>query len=108
MALSRKHRIAKGSDFEGVFKKGRAVKGSFLFIKTAINQKGFPRFAFVASKKMAARAVDRNRLRRILTEVAADFIRKNPAKSCDAIVVINKNQNEETLRLELIKLLSNI
>src|SRR3989338_7835582 len=68
MALNKKNRLKKERDFVGVFKKGKAVKGSFLFIKYRKNELGVPRFGFVVSAKVAEKAVERNKIRRILSE----------------------------------------
>ncbi len=70
MALNKKNRLKKKRDFGEVFKKGRAVKGSFLFIKYRKNGLDAPRFGFVVSAKVAGNAVERNRIRRILSEAA--------------------------------------
>lgn len=68
MALNKKNRLKKKREFENVFKKGKAVKGSFLFIKYIKNELGIPRFGFVVSAKVAKKAVERNKIRRILSE----------------------------------------
>jgi len=68
MALNKKNRLKKKQDFEAVFKKSRAVNGSFLFVKYKKNELDTPRFGFVVSAKVAKKAVERNRIRRILSE----------------------------------------
>ena len=57
MALNKKNRLKKKRDFEDVFKKGKAVKGSFLFIKYKKNELGVPRFGFVVSAKVARKTI---------------------------------------------------
>ena len=74
MALNKKNRLKKKHDFENVFKKGKAVKGSFLFIKYRKNELGVPRFGFVVSAKVARKAVERNKTRRILSEAVGGRI----------------------------------
>lgn len=74
MALNKRNRLKKKRDFEDVFKKGRAVKGSFLFIKYRKNKLGVPRFGFVVSVKVARSAVERNKIRRILSETVRGII----------------------------------
>ncbi len=74
MALNKKNRLKKKRDFEDVFKKGKAVKGSFLFIKYRRNEFGSPRFGFVVSTKVARNAVERNKIRRILSEAVRGII----------------------------------
>jgi len=74
LALNKKNRLKKKRDFEDVFKKGKAVKGSFLFIKYKKNELGVSRFGFIVSAKVARKAVDRNRIRRILSEAVRGII----------------------------------
>lgn len=68
MALNKKNRLKKKRDFENVFKKGKAVKSSFLFIKYIKNELDISRLGFVVSAKVAKKAVERNKIRRILSE----------------------------------------
>lgn len=84
MSLNKKNRLKKKRDFEDVFKKGKAVKGSFLFIKYRKNELGTSRFGFVVSAKIAGKAVERNRIRRILSEVARVVV--DGLRSYDIIV----------------------
>ena len=86
MALNKKNRLKKKRDFEEVFKKGKAVKGSFLFIKYRKNALGIPRLGFVVSAKVARKAVERNKIRRILSESARAIISR--LDSYDVIVFV--------------------
>ncbi|MBI2068694.1 MAG: ribonuclease P protein component [Candidatus Yanofskybacteria bacterium] len=70
MALNKKNRLKKKKDFEGVFKQGKAVKGNFLFVKYRKNGSGYPRIAFIVSSKVSRKAVVRNRIRRILSDIS--------------------------------------
>ena len=72
--MNKKNRLKKKRDFEDVFKKGRAVKGSFLFIKYRNNKLGVSRFGFVVSAKVARKAVERNKIRRVLSEAVRGVI----------------------------------
>lgn len=89
MPLNKKNRLKKKRDFEDVFKKGKAVKGSFLFIKYKKNELGLSRFGFVVSAKVAKKAVERNRIRRILSEVVRGVI--GSLDSNDVIVFAARN-----------------
>lgn len=86
MALNKKNRLKKKLDFEDVFKKGKAVNGSFLFIKYKKNRLGVSRFGFVVSAKVAKKAVERNKIRRILSEAVRGII--DSLGSYDIIVVV--------------------
>lgn len=88
MALNKKNRLKKKRDFEEVFKKGKAVNGSFLFIKYRKNELGIPRFAFVVSAKVSKKAVERNKIRRIISESARTVIKN--LDNYDVIVVVAK------------------
>ena len=74
MALNKKNRLKKKLDFEDVFKKGRAIKGVFLFVKYKKNKLGVPRFGFVISAKVAKKAFERNKIRRTISETARHVI----------------------------------
>lgn len=88
MALNIKNRLKKKRDFESVFKKGKAVNGSFLFIKYRTNELGIPRFGFVVSAKIAKKAVERNKIRRIISEAARSEIKN--LEGYDIIVFATK------------------
>jgi len=88
MALNKKNRLKKKLDFEDVFRKGRAVKGSFLFIKYKKTTLGIARFGFVVSTKVAKKAVERNKVRRILSETVRSVL--NDFRSHDIIVYVTK------------------
>lgn len=105
MALPQKYRLIRRLDFDKVFQDGKAVKGSFLFIKSRTNELSFPRFGFVVPKKVYLRAVDRNRLKRVLSEMAALYVKNNPTNSQDFVVVVNKQEKEELIKNELISFL---
>src|SRR3990167_10143695 len=87
MALNKKNRLKKKRDFEDVFKKGKAVKGNFLFIKYKKNELGVSRFGFVVSAKIAKKAVGRNKIKRILSEAVRDRI--DGLGSYDVLVFAN-------------------
>jgi ribonuclease P protein component len=66
--LSQAARLRKARDFKEVFEKGKGVKQGRLFLKAAaLNKKGV-RFGVVVSKQVAAKAVHRNRIKRVLRE----------------------------------------
>lgn len=75
MALNKKNRLKKKHDFDEVLKKKKAVRGSFLFIKHGKNGLDTPRFSFVVSANVAKKAVERNKIRRILSEAARNKTR---------------------------------
>ena len=70
MALNKKNRLKKKKDFEEVFKQGKAAKGNFLFAKYRKNDLDYPRIAFIVSAKVSRKAVVRNRIRRVLSDIS--------------------------------------
>lgn len=105
MALPQKHRLITKPDFDRAFKNGKAVKGSFLFIKSRANELNFPRFGLVVPKKVYPRAVDRNRLKRVLSEIATTYLKNNLTSGRDFVVVINRKGKEDLINNEFTNLL---
>jgi ribonuclease P protein component len=62
--LPKDNRIKKKNDFELIFNKGRTFKNSFFILKVLSNDLKINRFAFVISKKVSKKAVERNKIRR--------------------------------------------
>ncbi|MBP9822216.1 MAG: ribonuclease P protein component [Candidatus Pacebacteria bacterium] len=89
MALPTKNRIKNKKDFDLVFKKGKAVNGSFLFIKSSPTERGYPRFGFIVAAKFAPKAVVRNKIRRIFSDMIHPKLLPN-VPSCDTVVVVMK------------------
>jgi ribonuclease P protein component len=95
VALPTKNRLKNKKDFDAVFKKGRAIYGSLLFIKFLPTNRGYPRFGFMVGAKFAPKAVTRNKIRRLLADVIwPDGLPKMP--SCDTVIVATKKIPEDT------------
>ncbi|MBX4189809.1 ribonuclease P protein component [Candidatus Parcubacteria bacterium] len=86
MALPKQYRLKKRKDFDLVFKKGKAFRGSILFVKAVSNNLPYARFAPVVSLKVAKKAVDRNVLRRLLSSVSERY--KDRLKGLDIVVMV--------------------
>lgn len=69
MALPKRNRLVGKKDIGQVFKNGRTVKGSSLFIRflNGSHPEGHSRFTLIVPVKHIRFAVDRNRIRRILS-----------------------------------------
>lgn len=52
-----------------MFKNGKTVNGSFLFIKFKKNNLEMSRFGFIVGLKISKKAVERNKIKRLLSEV---------------------------------------
>ena len=69
MALPRKNRISDEKDFAAILKRGKTVKGSFFFIKAEKNDNlDSRRFGIVVPARVVKSAVQRNAVKRALTE----------------------------------------
>ena len=96
--------LQNAKDFEAVFKKGRGVGQGGLFLKfTQSDDRAPSRFGIVISKKVSAKAVDRNRKRRLLKEAIRAYS-LNIKKGVDAALIVqpsflaqNLSQTKATL-----------
>ncbi len=95
MALPTKNRLKKKKEFDLVFKKGKALNGTFLFMKFLSSSLGYPRFGFIVAAKFAPKAVLRNKVRRLLADVVWPERLPN-MPSCDTVVVVTKKIPTET------------
>ncbi len=64
--LQKANRLSKKKDFDRIFNDSKSAKVDCLLVKTAKNNLGQSRFAFVVSKKVSLKAVVRNKVRRRL------------------------------------------
>ena len=92
MALNKKNRLKKKKDFEEVFKQGKAAKGNFLFAKYRKNDLDYPRLAFIVSVKVSRKAVVRNRIRRILSDISRTKLKE--LHPIDMMLIANKRIEE--------------
>ncbi len=104
MALSKKNRLKKQSDFQEVFKKGRAIGANFLFIKVKENSLAVDRFGFVIPSRIIKNAVGRNRIKRILTETVRINL-STMKQGYDVIVGLRKPEATPKLKDDLLKLI---
>ncbi len=91
--LSKKNRLKKKKDFERVFKKGRGFKQGFLYLKILENNLKESRLGFVVGKNVSKRAVDRNKIKRRLSEVVRLKI-PGLKKAIDAVIVVLAESGE--------------
>lgn len=67
--LPKENRIKKKKDFEIIFKNSKSIRNNLFILKIMENKLGFSRFGFVVSLKVSKKAVLRNKVRRILSEI---------------------------------------
>ena len=72
--------------FDSVFKKGKGVGEDGLFLKFTCTALKVSRFGVVVSKKVSAKAVERNRTRRLLQEAIRAYS-PDLKKGVDAVPV---------------------
>ena len=74
--LPKENRLKKKKDFEKVIKQGRGVAGDFLSLKFLFTGAETSRVGFVVSKKVSAKAVVRNKIKRRLREAVKIYLPK--------------------------------
>ena len=84
--LKKEFRLRKQRDFENVFDKGFYFSGNFLSLKTAKNGLPISRFGFIVSKKVSKKAVQRNRVKRLLRE-SIRLMQKDVRAGFDAVFI---------------------
>lgn len=64
--LPRENRLTNKNDFARVLKPGRIIGGVFLGLATHKSDGGAPRVGFIVSNKISKKAVERNRIKRLM------------------------------------------
>ena len=93
MALPKRHRITRGSDFDKVFSKGETVKNSFFFVYYLKNNRDYVRIKAIVSSKVSNKAVKRNTIRRKLEEIVKSHLLK--LKPGFDIIIISRHKVKE-------------
>jgi ribonuclease P protein component len=66
--FSRRFRLLKAAEFEAVLNNRCAVRTRYFQVMGRPNSLGHPRLGMIVSKRVYSRAVDRNRIRRLIRE----------------------------------------
>jgi ribonuclease P protein component len=77
-------RLVSKADFDRVFADNQRARTDYLIVMARPNQAGYPRLGMVVAKRLLARAVDRNRMRRCVRESFRLVFPELPA--CDFVV----------------------
>lgn len=94
--MQRAYRLQKARDFESVFKRGAGLGQGGLFLKMRPTALAQSRFGIVVSKKTAASAVRRNRIRRLLREAIRAHA-KQLKKGVDVVLVVQPSFQAQNL-----------
>jgi len=107
VALKRVLRLRKGSDFQRVRQQGRSITSRLLSLAWIPNEVGRLRIGFVVSKRISKLAVERNYIKRLLSEAIRCILPELP--SGWDIVLSARNQvttvDLDTLEQDLVNLL---
>lgn len=79
MALKRALRLRKNKDFQRVRQQGRTTASRLLILTFATNDLATLRIGFVVSKRVSKRAVERNYVKRLLSEAIGPMLVGIPA-----------------------------
>ena len=88
--LNKKNRISNRQLIEKLFKKGRFYKNNYFLFRFLPSIEPISKFAVIVSKKVAPKAVDRNHLRRQISEAVKDNI---PLLKKDVVCLITAKTN---------------
>lgn len=102
--LKRKYSIDR-SKFDLIYKKGKNINSTNLYIKYLPNHASYSQFAIVVSKKVEKLATKRNRLRRIIKSEISDNL-KDITSGYYYIISIKKNITEQAMKKELAQILN--
>jgi len=76
MALPKTNRLKKKKDVNLVLKTGKTERGKFLIFKFLETNFDKSRFAFLVSKKISKKAVLRNKIKRRMSEIVREEMKK--------------------------------
>lgn len=107
MATPKENKFKERKSFASVLRKGRTIKGKFLILKFVENSLTKNRFGFIVSKKISKKATDRNKVKRIISEIVRIKI-KEIKKPIDAVFIARKSierQRFQEIEKEVIQIL---
>jgi ribonuclease P protein component len=103
--LKKINRIQKRSDFLLLKEKGQLVPGVLMGMSWLKEGEGENRFGFVISKRISKKAVDRNKIKRLLSESIKTNLDKVKSKGNMVVflvkrTILGKKRNEVSLEVE--------
>ncbi len=103
--LNLKNRIRLANDFKDILKNGKPFFCKNLYIKTKKNTLDNSRFGIIVSSKVSKKAVERNRLKRIIREIIKENL-KNIKNKQDTVIILNNsivNKKKEDISNDLLR-----
>ena len=103
MALKRAFRLRKGSEFSRVRQQGRSLASRLLILAWAPNEESKLRIGLIVSKRISKRAVERNYIKRLLSEAIRGLLPELPTgwdivlNARNAITSVNVHVLEQDL-----------
>jgi ribonuclease P protein component len=97
VALNHAVRLRKNSQFQRVKQQGRSVMSPLLILAWMPNDVARTRVGFVISKRISKRAVDRNYIKRLLSEAMRVFLPRLPG-GLDIVVSARPQASTADLR----------
>ena len=98
MALNHAIRLRKNSDFQRVKQLGHSLMSPLLVLAWMPNDVARTRIGFVVSKRIARHAVDRNYMKRLLSEAMRGLL-PGPPSGLDIVVSARQKANTASLRI---------
>jgi ribonuclease P protein component len=98
VALNRSVRLRKNSEFQRVNQQGQSIVSPLLVLAWMPNDLARTRVGFVVSKRVAKHAVDRNYLKRLLSEAMRGLLPRLPG-GLDIVVSARQKANTANLRM---------
>lgn len=86
--LSKNYFLQKARDFSNVWAKPRRAKGEYATLVARENNLGIPRIGFLVAKRKVKKAVDRNKIKRLVKE--SFRLNKKTIANFDIIFLLNK------------------
>jgi ribonuclease P protein component len=98
VALNRAVRLQKNSEFQRVKQQGQSIMSPLLVLAWMPNDVERIRVGFVVSKRIAKHAVDRNYMKRLLSEVMRSLLPRLPG-GLDIVISARQKANTANLRI---------
>jgi ribonuclease P protein component len=100
VAHNRAVRLRKNSEFQRVKQQGHSIMSPLLILAWLPNDVASTRVGYVISKRISKRAVDRNYIKRILSEAMRDFLPRLPS---GLDIVVSARQKAKTANLRTLE-----